>query len=582
MEVESLPPEDPGWFAYILFKIFLPSILIFIISTLILAAFGKSLGVRRVYVQVLLMIFEYARQVSQSHEKERLSTKYFVGGDAETEDDDDDERLPPAVKLSLSGNGLSKSVSSCLLNQEGDKQLKLSDSNSEGCFNDSPKRLPRLISRHNVISRKDNLILQPDPQLPNGDHLSVPCDTLDGGTLHSETDLDHRDCGDTVEIIKMDVSNTSEDEPVKDLKRKTSDEIRQKVLGAKVLSANTFQREFSLSDVLDYVKTGVACIIEDEVTHRFEAEELKSWNLLTRTNDNFKFISWKLTTFWALGCFWRYCILLPGRIAILLVGLLYMAMGMSFVGPLKPSPFKTWLNHWVTTSCFQVLGGAVSMVITYHDTENRPKSGICVANHTSPIDVLALACDRDYAFTGQIHGGFLGYVQRQLSRASPQIWFERGESKDREYVHKRLREHVDDPDRLPICIFPEGTCINNTSVMQFKKGSFEVGGVVYPVAIKYDAKFGDAFWNSSKFSMVPYLITMMTSWAIVCDVWYLPPMRKKEDEDAIDFANRVKKCIALKGGLVDLVWDGNLKRQQVKSEWKQAQQEQFSRRIKVD
>ena len=50
----------------------------------------------------------------------------------------------------------------------------------------------------------------------------------------------------------------------------------------------------------------------------------------------------------------------------------------------------------------------------------------------------------------------------------------------------RLKVHVDDPDKLPILIFPEGTCINNTSVMQFKKGSFEVGSVlcVYPVAIK--------------------------------------------------------------------------------------------------
>ena len=73
-----------------------------------------------------------------------------------------------------------------------------------------------------------------------------------------------------------------------------------------------------------------------------------------------------------------------------------------------------------------------------------------------------------------------------------------------------------------------GTCINNTSVMQFKKGSFEVGGTVYPVAIKYDAKFGDAFWNSSKHSMTTYLLMMMTSWAIVCDVWYLPPMQKQE------------------------------------------------------
>lgn len=48
----------------------------------------------------------------------------------------------------------------------------------------------------------------------------------------------------------------------------------------------------------------------------------------------------------------------------------------------------------------------------------------------------------------------------------------------------RLQKHVSDPDNPPILIFPEGTCINNTSVMQFKKGSFEVGGVIYPVAIK--------------------------------------------------------------------------------------------------
>ena len=119
-------------------------------------------------------------------------------------------------------------------------------------------------------------------------------------------------------------------------------------------------------------------------------------------------------------------------------------------------------------------------------------------------------------------------MEAQLSKASSQIWFEREKSKDRAYVFNRLKAHVQDPDKLPILIFPEGTCINNTSIMQFKKGSFEVGGVIYPVAIKYDHKFGDAFWNSSKYSMVPYLLMMMTSWAIVCDVWYLPPMHRRK------------------------------------------------------
>ena len=60
--------------------------------------------------------------------------------------------------------------------------------------------------------------------------------------------------------------------------------------------------------------------------------------------------------------------------------------------------------------CFppQILGGAISAVITYHNPENMPKDGICVANHTSPIDVLILACDNAYAL---VRGPRFYYVQ---------------------------------------------------------------------------------------------------------------------------------------------------------------------------
>ena len=54
--------------------------------------------------------------------------------------------------------------------------------------------------------------------------------------------------------------------------------------------------------------------------------------------------------------------------------------------------------------------------------------------------------------------------------------------------------------------------------------------------------------------MLQYLLVVMTSWAIVADVWYLPPMRKQEGENAMQFAERVKSAIAKKGGLVDCVW----------------------------
>lgn len=69
----------------------------------------------------------------------------------------------------------------------------------------------------------------------------------------------------------------------------------------------------------------------------------------------------------------------------------------------------------------------------------------------------------------------------------------------------RLKMHISDPTNPPILIFPEGTCINNTSVMQFKKGSFEVGGVIYPVAIKVILINNAIFFF---FSIISYCISL--------------------------------------------------------------------------
>ena len=54
--------------------------------------------------------------------------------------------------------------------------------------------------------------------------------------------------------------------------------------------------------------------------------------------------------------------------------------------------------------------------------------------------------------------------------------------------------------------------------------------------------------------MVHYLLDIMSSWALVCDIWYLPPVTRRKGETAVEFANRVKADIARQGGLVDLIW----------------------------
>ncbi|XP_018419201.1 PREDICTED: glycerol-3-phosphate acyltransferase 4 [Nanorana parkeri] len=338
--------------------------------------------------------------------------------------------------------------------------------------------------------------------------------------------------------------------------------------------------DFELADIFYFCRQGMESIMDDEVTKRFSAEELETWNLLSRTNYNFQHISLRLTVLWGLGMLVRYTFLLPLRIALAITGVSLLVFGTTVVGYLPSGWFKEFLSKHIHLMCYRI---CVRLLYTQYfvlNSENRPRNGgICVANHTSPIDVIILASDRYYAMVGQVHGGLMGIIQRAMVKACPHVWFERSEVKDRHLVAKRLSEHAKDQSKLPILIFPEGTCINNTSVMMFKKGSFEIGATVYPVAIKYDPRFGDAFFNSSKYGMITYLLRMMTSWAIVCSVWYLPPMMRQEDEDAVQFANRVKSAIARQGGLVDLLWDGGLKRDKVKDAFKEEQQKLYSRII---
>lgn len=265
--------------------------------------------------------------------------------------------------------------------------------------------------------------------------------------------------------------------------------------------------DFKLSDILDFINKGVHDIVDDEVTKRFDAEQIRCWNLLTRTNRNYQFISWKLTLYWFVGFLFRFYLLFPIRLAVFVFGMVFLLVSTSVLGLISDSPFKRWLYNRVSITSFRILGRSVSAVAHYHDTQNRPSSGgICVANHTSPFDVVMLHCDNAYALVGQLHDGYLGLMERALNRATSHVFFDRTEATDRLIVTRKMQEHILDCNKLPVLIFPEGTCVNNSAVMMFKKGSFEVSSKVYPVAIKYDPIFGDPFWNSSRYGFFTYII----------------------------------------------------------------------------
>lgn len=77
----------------------------------------------------------------------------------------------------------------------------------------------------------------------------------------------------------------------------------------------------------------------------------------------------------------------------------YMVTMMTLVGVLPISPsLRRKVYEWAALTVFRIYCRSVSAVITFHNVQHRPKSdGICVANHTTPIDAVILQHDRAYA-----------------------------------------------------------------------------------------------------------------------------------------------------------------------------------------
>lgn len=54
--------------------------------------------------------------------------------------------------------------------------------------------------------------------------------------------------------------------------------------------------------------------------------------------------------------------------------------------------------------------------------------------------------------------------------------------------------------------------------------SYLLRTVLFP---QYDPTFGNAFWNSSVEGFGMYVFLLLTNWALVCDVWYLPKTTRR-------------------------------------------------------
>jgi len=335
------------------------------------------------------------------------------------------------------------------------------------------------------------------------------------------------------------------------------------------LQAN--RKIFHLSDVVPLVAQGASVIVQDDFSRCFTSEERQPWN-------------WNayLYVVWCLGVLVRYGILFPIRLASLLCGFgLFLTSFALLPHVVRDCKRRAYYERKLIRFVCGVFVFSWTGVIKYHGTipTKRPNQ-VYVANHTSMIDMIILQQMHTFSLVGQKHPGWVGFLQDRVLASLGCVWFDRGETQARTATSDKIKAHVSNPDSNRLLLFPEGTCVNNYYCVQFKKGVFEMGAEICPIAIKYNKIFADAFWNSRAQSFAMHLVTLMTSWAVVCDVWYLDPQRARAGESGVEFSDRVKKMIADKAGLRNVQWDGYLKHYKPSARYVQERQKMFAQSLK--
>lgn len=327
---------------------------------------------------------------------------------------------------------------------------------------------------------------------------------------------------------------------------------------------------FRLGDAVPLLREGAKVVHRDDFTKCFESAQAEPWNW-----------NWYLAALWVVGLALRYLVVFPLRCLALLLGFLAFAAAFEAVthGVRDAARRARWQRALVRFLCSVFVFSWTGVVRYRGVVPARRPNQIYVANHSSMIDMVVLSQHTSFAVVGQSHPGWVGYIQSHYLECLGCVWFNRSESKDRSESARRIREYISRPDSSRLLIFPEGTCVNNRYVVQFKKGAFDMGAEICPISIKYNPIFVDGYWNSRAKSFAMHLVDLMTSWAVVCDVRFLEPQRLAPGESAIDFAKRVQLMIAESAGIVPVDWDGYMKYFRPSTRYVQLYQRIFAARV---
>ncbi|KAL9705403.1 hypothetical protein quinque_008921 [Culex quinquefasciatus] len=132
------------------------------------------------------------------------------------------------------------------------------------------------------------------------------------------------------------------------------------------------------------------------------------------------------------------------------------------------------------------------------------------------------------------------------------IYVCREDPNSRQNTIKEIIERANSKEDWPqILIFPEGTCTNRTSLIQFKPGAFYPGVPIQPVLVRYPNKVDTVTWTWEGPDALQLLWRTLTQFHTFCEIEFMPVYHPSEEEkrDPKLYARNVRNLMARELGI---------------------------------
>lgn len=232
-------------------------------------------------------------------------------------------------------------------------------------------------------------------------------------------------------------------------------------------------------------------------------------------------------------------ILLPFRV-ILILGCLIIAWALANIGlfglskeDLRTKPLTGWRRRMKRLlSEFAVLTytcAGLGISIRGRQALRCEAPVLVVSPHSSFLDAVIIY------LTG-LSSPLVRIADRNLGKlidyAQP-IYVCREDPHSRQSTIREIIQRANSTEDWPqILIFPEGTCTNRTSLIQFKPGAFYPGVPIQPVLMRYPNKVDTVTWTWEGPSAIQLLWRTLTKFHTFCEIEFLPVYYPSADEKA--------------------------------------------------